>query len=174
MADKKFVIEQLAAQHAWMDIERVGIYGHSGGGFMSAAALLVKPYNDFFKVAVASAGNHDNNVYNNTWSERYHGMKEVPVGAKEEAKKTPTKGKGKIVMPLADEEQTKDDKKDEGKKEETKKDDKKDDAKPATRFEIKIPTNGELAANLKGKLLLVHGDMDSNVHPRTRFAWPTR
>src|SRR5260370_27985985 len=43
--------------------------------------------------------------------------------------------------------------------------DKKDDAKNATRFEIKVPTNPELAANLKGKLLLVHGDMDNNVHP---------
>jgi dipeptidyl aminopeptidase/acylaminoacyl peptidase len=164
LADKKFVIEQLAAQHPWIDIERVGIYGHSGGGFMSAAAMLVKPYNDFFKVAVASAGNHDNNVYNNTWSERYHGMKEVPANAKEEPKKAPPfKGKGKIVMPRADAEQQKKDdtKKDEGKKDETK----KDDTKPATRFEIKIPTNGELAANLKGKLLLVHGDMDNNVHP---------
>ncbi len=164
LADKKFVIEQLASQHPWIDAERVGIYGHSGGGFMSAAALLVKPYNDFFKVAVASAGNHDNNVYNNTWSERYHGMKELPVGAKEETKKTPLKGKGKLIMPLADEgEQKKDEtKKDEGKKDETKKD---DTTKPATRFDIKIPTNGELAANLKGKLLLVHGDMDNNVHP---------
>ena len=78
LADKKTAIEQLAARHPWIDIERVGIYGHSGGGFMSAAALLQKPYNEFFKVAVASAGNHDNNIYNNTWAERYHGLKEVP------------------------------------------------------------------------------------------------
>ena len=47
---------------------------------MSAAALLQKPYNEFFKAAVASAGNHDNNIYNDNWSERYHGLKEVPVG----------------------------------------------------------------------------------------------
>jgi dipeptidyl-peptidase 4 len=33
------------------------------------------------------------------------------------------------------------------------------------KFQIKVPTNAELAANLKGKLLLVHGDMDNNVHP---------
>ena len=43
------------------------------------SALLQKPYNEFFKVAVASAGNHDNNIYNDNWSERYHGLKEVPV-----------------------------------------------------------------------------------------------
>ncbi len=159
LADKKVAIEQLAARHRWIDIERVGIYGHSGGGFMSAAAMLVKPYNEFFKVAVASAGNHDNNIYNNTWAERYHGMKEVPVTAKDEAKSPPAKRKGKF-MPYADDEKVGE------KKEETKKEEKKDDtAKPATRFEIKVPTNAELAGNLKGKLLLVHGDMDNNVHP---------
>ena len=69
LADKKAAIEQLAARHPYIDIDRVGIYGHSGGGFMSAAALLQKPYNEFFKVAVASAGNHDNNIYNDNWSE---------------------------------------------------------------------------------------------------------
>src|SRR5262249_59600516 len=71
--------EQLAARCTYIDIDRVGIYGHSGGGFLSAAALLQKPYNEFFKVAVASAGNHDNNIYNDGWAERYHGLREVPV-----------------------------------------------------------------------------------------------
>ena len=58
------------------------MWGHSGGGFITADAMFRYP--EFFKVAVASAGNHDNNIYNNGWAERYHGMKEVPV--KEEAK----------------------------------------------------------------------------------------
>jgi len=58
-----------------MDLERVGIYGHSGGGFMSTAAMLVYP--DFFKVAVSSSGNHDNSMYNRWWSETHHGVKEV-------------------------------------------------------------------------------------------------
>jgi dipeptidyl-peptidase-4 len=88
LEDKKSAIEQLALKYPFMDITRVGIYGHSGGGFMSAAAVLQKPYNDFFKAAVASAGNHDNNIYNDNWSERYHGMKEVP--ADQEEKKTTT------------------------------------------------------------------------------------
>src|SRR5207248_8572879 len=85
LPDKKAHIEHPAARPPFIDIQRVGIYGHSGGRFMSAAALLVKPYNEFFKVAVSSAGNHDNNVYNNGWAERYHGMKEVPL-AKDDGK----------------------------------------------------------------------------------------
>ena len=75
LADKKAGIEQLADKHSFIDMERVGIYGHSGGGFMSTAAMLVYP--DFFKVAVSSAGNHENNVYNSYWSEKHHGIKEV-------------------------------------------------------------------------------------------------
>src|SRR5205807_1910582 len=97
LADKKTAIEQLAARFPFIDIDKVGIYGHSGGGFMSAAAVLQKPYNEFFKAAVASAGNHDNNIYNDNWSETYHGLREVPAGeAKKDAaaKATTTTGKG--------------------------------------------------------------------------------
>lgn len=75
LADKKAAIEQLADRHRFVDIDRVGIYGHSGGGFMSTAAMLVYP--DFFDVAVSSAGNHSNDVYNQNWSEKHHGVKEV-------------------------------------------------------------------------------------------------
>jgi dipeptidyl-peptidase-4 len=74
LADKKAAAEQLAALHPYIDINRVGIWGHSGGGFMSAAALLEYP--DFFKVAWSESGNHENNVYNKYWSEKYHGIKE--------------------------------------------------------------------------------------------------
>lgn len=74
LADKKYVLEQLADKYKYMDIERVGITGHSGGGFMSTAALLQYP--DFFKVAVSSSGNHENNIYNRWWSEKHHGVKE--------------------------------------------------------------------------------------------------
>jgi dipeptidyl-peptidase-4 len=75
LADKKAAIEQLARRYSYIDIDRVGIYGHSGGGFMSTAAMLVYP--DFFKVAVSSSGNHENNVYNKEWSEKHHGVKET-------------------------------------------------------------------------------------------------
>lgn len=75
LADKKAAIEHLASRFPFIDVERVGIYGHSGGGFMSTAAMLVYP--DFFKVAVSSSGNHENNVYNKYWSEKHHGVREV-------------------------------------------------------------------------------------------------
>jgi dipeptidyl aminopeptidase/acylaminoacyl peptidase len=80
LADKKRAIEQLAERHPFIDIERVGIWGHSGGGFMTAAALLIYP--DFFKVGWSESGNHENNVYNNTWSEKHHGLKEIADGDK--------------------------------------------------------------------------------------------
>jgi len=75
LADKKRAVEELAARYPFIDIDRVGIWGHSGGGFMTAAAMLIYP--DFFKVGVSESGNHENNVYNNTWSEKHHGLKEV-------------------------------------------------------------------------------------------------
>ncbi len=75
LADKKTAVEQLALRHDYVDIDRVGIFGHSGGGFMSTAAMLVYP--DFFKVAVSSSGNHENQIYNRWWSEKHHGVTEV-------------------------------------------------------------------------------------------------
>ncbi len=74
LADKKYAAEQLADRHDFIDINKVGIFGHSGGGFMSTAAMLVYP--DFFKVAVSSSGNHENNIYNRWWSEKHHGVTE--------------------------------------------------------------------------------------------------
>ena len=74
LADKKVAAQQLIARHSFIDGERVGIHGHSGGGFMSTAAILYYP--DFFKAAVSCAGNHDNRIYNRWWSEKHHGIKE--------------------------------------------------------------------------------------------------
>lgn len=79
LADKKAAVEQLADKYPFIDAEKVGITGHSGGGFMSTAAMLVYP--DFFKAAVSNAGNHDNSIYNRWWSEKHHGVKEI-VSAK--------------------------------------------------------------------------------------------
>ena len=119
LADCKFVIEQLANRYPFIDLDRVGIYGHSGGGFMAAASILTYP--DFYKVAVAASGNHDNNIYTKWWGETYHGVKMHE-----------------------------------------KKVEKRDSV--VYSFESKIPTTIELAKNLKGKLLLITGDMDINVH----------
>ena len=115
LADHKYAIEQLANRHSFIDIDKVGIHGHSGGGFMSTAAICQYP--DFFKVAVSCAGNHDNNIYNRWWSETHHGVKEQ-------------------ISEKGD-----------------------------TTFVYKIATNPQIAKQLKGHLLLIHGDIDNNVHP---------
>jgi dipeptidyl-peptidase 4 len=141
LADKKAGIEQLAARHPWIDIERVGIYGHSGGGFLTAAALMLPPYNDFFKVGVSSSGNHDNNIYNQNWSEQYHGLRVVARGRDSTRARRVTSGAGpaaELDTGYVDD---------------------------SLRYEIHVPTNVELAPNLKGRLLLATGDMDNNVHP---------
>jgi dipeptidyl-peptidase 4 len=75
LADDKYGIEQLADMFKFIDLDRVGIFGHSGGGFMSTAAILSYP--DFYKVAVSSSGNHDNNIYNQWWGETHNGVTEV-------------------------------------------------------------------------------------------------
>ncbi|HTE45884.1 MAG TPA: prolyl oligopeptidase family serine peptidase, partial [Gemmatimonadaceae bacterium] len=136
LADKKAGIEQLAARHKWIDIDRVGIYGHSGGGFLTAAAMLLPPYNDFFKVGVSESGNHDNNIYNQNWSEQYHGLK--VIAKKDDKTKKAAANDGGAAEP---------------------------DEMADSSFQIHIPTTVDLAANLKGNLLLETGDMDNNVHP---------
>ena len=65
-------MKQLAERHSWIDIDKVGIYGHSGGGFASTDAILRYP--DFFKVAVSGAGNHDNRNYEDDWGEKWQGL----------------------------------------------------------------------------------------------------
>jgi dipeptidyl aminopeptidase/acylaminoacyl peptidase len=65
-------MEQLAERHPWIDLDRAGIYGHSGGGFSSADAIMRYP--DFFKVAVSQAGNHDNRNYEDDWGEKWQGL----------------------------------------------------------------------------------------------------
>ncbi len=74
LEDQKYAIQQLGARYKWIDLNRVGIHGHSGGGFMSTAAILTYP--EFFKAAVSCAGNHDNSIYNRWWSEQHHGIQE--------------------------------------------------------------------------------------------------
>ena len=114
LADDQHIIKQLAAKHSYIDLNKVGIYGHSGGGFMSATALLSAP--DFYKVAVSASGNYDTNIYTQWWGETYHG-----VWLKDGI------------------------------------------------FKSDIPTTAALASNLKGKLFLITGDVDKNVHPANTF-----
>ncbi len=100
-------INQLSEQDRSLDLDRVGIYGHSGGGYASTRAMLLFP--DFYKAAVSSAGNHDNLGYVAAWAESWIGLYDEETYTHQD--------------------------------------------------------NIRLAENLKGKLYLVHGEMDDNVHP---------
>jgi len=72
LPDQVAGLQQLAKRYPWIDLERAGIYGHSGGGFATADAMF--RYADFFKVGVSEAGNHDNRTYVDDWGEKYQGM----------------------------------------------------------------------------------------------------
>jgi dipeptidyl aminopeptidase/acylaminoacyl peptidase len=110
LPDQVSGMKQLANLYSFIDINRAGIYGHSGGGLASTAAILQYP--DFFKVAVSGAGNHDNRNYEDDWGEKWQGM---------------------LV----------------------------ENQDGTTNYDNQA--NQLLASNLKGKLLLAHGTMDTNV-----------
>ncbi len=74
LPDQITMIEQLAARYPYMDLDHVGIYGHSGGGFAAADAIMRYP--DFYHVAVSQAGNHDNRLYEDDWGEKWQGLLE--------------------------------------------------------------------------------------------------
>jgi dipeptidyl aminopeptidase/acylaminoacyl peptidase len=79
LPDQVAGMKELARRFPWIDIDRAGIYGHSGGGFAAAGAMFRYP--DFFKVGISEAGNHDNRVYEDDWGERYQGLlKRKPDG----------------------------------------------------------------------------------------------
>jgi dipeptidyl aminopeptidase/acylaminoacyl peptidase len=65
-------MKQLAEQYPFIDIDRVGIWGHSGGGLATGAAMLNAP--DFFDVGISESGNHDHRNYEDDWGERYQGL----------------------------------------------------------------------------------------------------
>ncbi len=103
-------MKELAARFPWIDLDRAGIYGHSGGGFATAGAMFRHP--DFFKVGVSQAGNHDNRSYEDDWGEKWQGLLEAQADGR-------------------------------------------------TNYDNQA--NQLVAHQLKGKLLLAHGTMDSNV-----------
>jgi dipeptidyl aminopeptidase/acylaminoacyl peptidase len=74
LADKRQAIIELADKYSFIDPGKAGIWGHSGGGFMTAAAMLQYP--TFYTAGWSESGNHDNNNYNRAWSERYDGVRE--------------------------------------------------------------------------------------------------
>jgi dipeptidyl aminopeptidase/acylaminoacyl peptidase len=72
LPDQVAGMKQLADRYLWIDIERAGIYGHSGGGYATADAMFRYP--DFFKVGISEAGNHDNRDYEDDWAEKWQGL----------------------------------------------------------------------------------------------------
>src|SRR5437667_196412 len=74
LPDQLTGMKQLAQRYPWIDLEKAGIYGHSGGGYAAADAMFRYP--DFFKVGISEAGNHDNREYEDDWGERYQGLLE--------------------------------------------------------------------------------------------------
>ncbi len=79
LPDQVAAMQQLSERYDWIDLDRAGMFGHSGGGFATAAAMFQYP--DFFKVGVSSAGNHDNRGYTYYWGEKYQGpLEELTEG----------------------------------------------------------------------------------------------
>ena len=95
------------AKYKYMDLNRVGIYGWSAGGQNAMAALLF--HNDFYKVAVALCGCHDNRMDKIWWNEQWMGY---PIDVS-----------------------------------------------------YSTSSNVDNAYRLKGKLLLINGELDDNVDP---------
>jgi dipeptidyl-peptidase 4 len=104
-------LKQLQQKYPYMDLDRVGVWGHSGGGYATADAMFSYP--DFYKVGISESGNHDNRNYEDDWGERYIGLLEKDNYEKQ--------------------------------------------------------ANQLYAKNLKGKLLIAHGNMDDNVPPSNSF-----
>jgi dipeptidyl-peptidase-4 len=75
LPDQVAGMKQLGQKYSWIDIDRAGIYGHSGGGYAAAGAMFHYP--DFFKVGISEAGNHDNREYEDDWGEKWQGLLEA-------------------------------------------------------------------------------------------------
>jgi dipeptidyl-peptidase-4 len=72
LPDQVSGMKDLAAKYPWIDLDKVGIYGHSGGGNATGAAMFHYP--DFFKVGIAESGNHDQRDYEDDWAEKWAGL----------------------------------------------------------------------------------------------------
>ncbi|WP_222565997.1 S9 family peptidase [Novilysobacter antarcticus] len=112
LPDQVAGLRQLGERFPWMDLDRVGVWGHSGGGYATVDAMFTYP--EFYKVGVAQAGNHDNRNYEDDWAEKWMGLEVIAEDG-------------------------------------------------SSNYDAQA--NQNRAAHLRGKLLLAHGMMDSNVHP---------
>jgi dipeptidyl-peptidase 4 len=72
LPDQVAGMRELARRYPWIDLDRAGIWGHSGGGYATASAMFQYP--DFFKVGISESGNHDNRAYEDDWGEKWQGL----------------------------------------------------------------------------------------------------
>ncbi|MCC8423724.1 DPP IV N-terminal domain-containing protein [Mucilaginibacter sp. UR6-11] len=96
LADQVTGIKQLASKYPYLDLDRVGIWGHSGGGFATAGAMFRYP--DFFKVGISESGNHENLNYEDNWGERYNGLVENADYAAQANQSLAKNLKGKLML----------------------------------------------------------------------------
>ncbi|HMK03273.1 MAG TPA: DPP IV N-terminal domain-containing protein [Ferruginibacter sp.] len=94
-------IKQLAATRPYLDLDKVGVWGHSGGGFATADAMFTYP--DFYKVGISESGNHDNRNYEDDWGERYIGLEQKEADGKTNYEKQANQNnagnlKGKLML----------------------------------------------------------------------------
>ncbi len=93
-------IKDLAGRYPWIDVNRVGIWGHSGGGNATTSAMFTFP--DFFKVGIAESGNHDNREYEDDWDEKWGGLEVIKNGhdnyEKQAAQNYAKNLKGKLLL----------------------------------------------------------------------------
>jgi dipeptidyl-peptidase 4 len=100
LPDQVAGMKELARRYSFIDIDRAGIWGHSGGGYATADAMFRYP--DFFKVGISESGNHDNRGYEDDWGERYQGLLKKTDGTDnytDEANQTHARNlKGKLML----------------------------------------------------------------------------
>ncbi|TXE09074.1 prolyl oligopeptidase family serine peptidase [Gelidibacter salicanalis] len=71
LEDHVLAIQQLGETFSWVDTNRVGIFGHSAGGYDTGRAMLAFP--EVYKVGVASSADHDFRMEKAWWPEMYQG-----------------------------------------------------------------------------------------------------
>jgi dipeptidyl aminopeptidase/acylaminoacyl peptidase len=101
LSDQISGLKQLQQKYPYLDLDRVGIWGHSGGGYATGAAMFKFP--DFFKVGISESGNHDNRNYEDDWGERYIGLETKDANGvsnyEQQANQTLAKNlKGKLLL----------------------------------------------------------------------------
>ena len=96
LADHVYVLPQLKELYPFIDLERLGIWGNSGGGCATSRAMLEYP--DTYKVGVSSAGNHDQRMYSNIWTENYYGLYKEDIYLKGDNTALAKNLKGKLFI----------------------------------------------------------------------------